>query len=688
MLFYGNLVGGPQERVIGFLRVSLSTDSIASGFSSIVLKGTIITILFLAVGALLSFQLAHRLTVPISRLNDGVKSIGAGKLGEKVDVATSDEIGDLARAFNEMSMLLDAREKEKLRLTEQLEHSKRLEALGTFAGGISHDFNNILSIIQHNMDLARMKSPAYIEDYITRSLEATKRGSSLVSQLMDFTTGSPQYDMAVNFGLLVQDTIRLFDAPNAPYRIQLNVQQGLWMVIGDTGQLHRVLVNLLSNARDAINEVADEVRLPGTGKHFIHIELSNVSMKERPVPGSAETEHREYVQMVITDNGCGMDRNVQERIFEPFFSTKKPGGTGLGLSTVYGIIKHHNGRIEVQSEPGRGTTFRILLPRSTQDIAIPVESEKETGEIIGGTETILLVDDEKTLLEAMEENLEDLGYTVHLAYNGKEALKLLRDEDNIDLVIMDHIMPEMTGIEVIQRMRELGISHEVILYSGTNLQQYTSLLEGVHYVSKPFNLADMSRKIRSILGSEQSVTMKSHFTRVGLHVTKEAAPPHLGNISDTFSAYRLFRHIVNDPREVFLALFLDSQNNLIAYENLSTGTTNQATVYPKEVVRLALMTNATGVLLIHNHPSGDHEPSEDDIVLTAAIVQACKVMDIVVKDHLIITEGSFTSLVADGYMSRNGIPVNDLDDDDDDDDDEADEDMDIYEDEDEDEDED
>jgi DNA repair protein RadC len=215
---------------------------------------------------------------------------------------------------------------------------------------------------------------------------------------------------------------------------------------------------------------------------------------------------------------------------------------------------------------------------------------------------------------------------------------------------MDHLMPEMTGLEVIQRMRKQGMDHKVIIYSGFKLDQHEPDFPGVRFLKKPFGTTELSQQIRDVLGPEQAVLYQTHMNRVRVHMQKTPSPPHMGVISDAGTVYRLCRNMADEPREVLVGLFLDNENKLIACEQLSTGTTNESRVYPREVVRYAVATNATAVILVHNHPSGNLEPSDVDLGMTMDVIRACNLIGVELHEHFIITQNGYTSIISDGYM--------------------------------------
>lgn len=643
-----------EERVIGFIRLGISKKKLIGSINKSLRDSIVILVIFIFIGSLVTFLLTRSITMPLIQLNKGVKAIGEGNLTTQLTVTTRDDIGKLAIAFNEMVRLLKKREEEKQRLSEQLNQSLRLEAIATLTAGIAHDFNNILSIIQSNMQLAERKVPDYVKDYIEKSLKATKRGSELVTRLMNFTDGSPLTISAVNIKLIANETIHLYENQmDSSIDVALDAQPDLWRAKGDAGQIQQIMINLYENACDAVMERAMNNERKADNKEnqhlAINISLKNITLNKDNFRNNPNASEGDYVLLSVEDNGCGMDNYSKQHMFEPFFTTKKSGsGTGLGLSTVYGIVKNHRGWIDVKSEVGTGTAFNVYLPRFTGENA-ESEQTQQPHEYIGGSETILLVDDETHILDAMKEKLEELGYMTITADSGEKAVEMLKkNKDEIALVILDYILPDISGVEVYQFIRKNKLKSKVIMHSGKDLGQISDFLDDVEYIQKPASLDELSIKVREVLGPEQRYPLRAGINRVKFYYLDEKTIPYNEELTDVETAYKLFRNIANEPRENFIALYLTANNKILAYDKLSSGTINKVVVYPREVVKGALFTNAASVILIHNHPSGDLHPSENDIIITAAIVQACQVMDINVLDHLIISRDDYYS------FSRNG----------------------------------
>lgn len=401
------------------------------------------------------------------------------ELGESMRiVATYEDISDRKRA-----------EEEKLDLERRLARAQKLESLGTLAGGIAHDFNNLLMGIQGNVSLMRMnldpshphhKRLGHIEEHVASSTDLT-------SQLLGFARGG-RYDVKpVSMNEIVKKSSAMFGRTTKEISMHRKYAKDRCVVEADRSQIEQVLMNLFVNAWHA---------MPGGGDIFIKTE--KVVLENTPYES---VQPGQYIKITVTDTGTGMDEQTRERIFDPFFTTKAMGrGTGLGLATVYGIIKGHKGMINVHSEPGHGTTFTMYLPASEMD---SVEEKKSAGQAPNGAETVLLIDDEPMILDVSCEMLESLGYRVYTAGSGQEAVALYTDKkDEIDLVVLDIIMPGISGSGTFDQLREINPSVKVLLASGYSIDGPAQEIMGRGcngFVQKPFLLEELSQRMREIL---------------------------------------------------------------------------------------------------------------------------------------------------------------------------------------------
>ncbi|MBI9074157.1 MAG: PAS domain S-box protein [Desulfatibacillum sp.] len=382
-------------------------------------------------------------------------------------------------------------EEERLKLEERLQQAQKLEAMGTLAGGVAHDFNNLLMGIQGNLSLMLLKledsDPLYTR--IKNIEQHIKNATGLTRQLLGFARSGKYQVTVTNLNELVSRTASMFGRTRKEIRIKQNLQEDIWPVEVDHGQIEQVLLNLLVNAWQA---------MPGGG--IIYLRSENVTMDNR-FAGSYCLPPGKYVRMSVTDTGDGMTPEVRKRVFDPFFTTKEiTRGTGLGLASAYGIIQNHGGIINVYSQEGQGATFNIYLPASAK--AIVEETEAETT-IVQGSETILLIDDEEVIISTGDEVLQALGYKTFVARSPHEALEIFKENmGKIDLVVMDMIMPEMQGFELYDHLVRIKPEVKVLLSSGYSLNgQATTIMEkGCDgFIQKPFNLEQLSQKIRDIL---------------------------------------------------------------------------------------------------------------------------------------------------------------------------------------------
>jgi PAS domain S-box-containing protein len=382
-------------------------------------------------------------------------------------------------------------EDERQKLEQQLVQAQKLEAIGTLAGGIAHDFNNLLMGIQGYASLTLLdldpSHPHY--ERITRIEEQVRKGTDLTRQLLGFARGGRYEVKPSGLNKIIAKTSAMFGRTRKEITIHHQFAEDLWTVEVDQGQMDQVFMNLYLNAWQA---------MPGGGELFL--ETGNAVLSEEQTFSYSFKPGR-YVKILVRDTGVGMDEKTRERIFDPFFTTKGMGrGTGLGLATVYGIIKGHKGFIDVDSVSGQGTTFTIYLPASDKEI---MEEPGEAGTITKGGETILIVDDEQMVLDVTKELLESMGYRVHTAGNGKDAVDVYQNrKGEIDLVILDMIMPGMSGGETFDRLHEINPGIKTLLSSGYSIngQAQEILDRGCNgFIQKPFLLKNLSRKVREIL---------------------------------------------------------------------------------------------------------------------------------------------------------------------------------------------
>ena len=386
---------------------------------------------------------------------------------------------------------------ERRALEQQLQQSQKMEAVGRLAGGIAHDFNNLLMVISGYSEflLERLGAEPHLRGPAQEIASASERASSLTRQLLAFSRKQMLAPRIVNLNDVASENLRMLTRMiGEDIDLVMVPSPNLWAVRADAGQIEQVIMNLAVNARDA---------MPSGGK--LTIETSNVTLDEDYARVHGPLRPGDYVMVAISDTGNGMDQETQSHIFEPFFTTKGPKGTGLGLSTVYGIVKQSGGYIWVYSEVGRGTTFKIYLPRvaSLEEPAAQVASPAQFQKVEPGTETILLVEDEANLRYLARQYLEKQGYKVIEAADGAVAMQIaVAHEAVIHLLLTDVIMPGMNGRELAQRISEIRPNVKVLYMSGytENVIGHNGTLDaGVRLLQKPFNLRDLKNKVREVL---------------------------------------------------------------------------------------------------------------------------------------------------------------------------------------------
>ena len=388
-----------------------------------------------------------------------------------------------------LNFLRDITQQKKLEI--QLQEARRMEALGTLARGIAHDFNNLLMGIQGRTSLMLMDTdfghPYYedlkgIEDIVRSAADMTK-------QLLGFARSGKYEVKPTDMNEVIQKSAQMFGRTKREIKIHTKYQENIWSVEADPSQIEQVLLNLYINAWQA---------MPGGGD--LYLQTDNLTLDEshskpyRLNPGK-------YVKISITDTGVGMDEAIRERIFDPFFTTKAMGrGMGLGLASVYGIIKNHDGIINVFSQRGEGTTFDIYLPASAKKVISGKTLQKKA---LKGTGTVLLVDDEDIIVSIWEKNLKTMGYDVITAKNGKEAIERYKENlARVDIVLLDMIMPEMGGGKTYDRLKEINPNVKVLLSSGYSIEGQASeiLKRGCNgFIQKPFRMRLLLKKMKEIL---------------------------------------------------------------------------------------------------------------------------------------------------------------------------------------------
>jgi len=404
-------------------------------------------------------------------------------------VSSADEPADVLEAIAE-----DVTERRVLE--DQFRQSQKMEAVGRLAGGVAHDFNNLLMVISGYTEviLAKLDGAHPLHEKGRAIQQAADRATTLTRQLLAFSRKQLLELKVVDVNAIVQDMERLL-SPLIGENVELvtRLASDAGHTRADAGQLEQVLMNLVVNAKDA---------MPGGGK--LSIQTQRVAVDETHGWGQTFIRPGNYVLLAVHDTGIGMDKETQSRIFEPFFTTKEKGkGTGLGLSTVYGIVKQSGGYVLVQSEKGKGTTFNIYLPRV--EAAADMTTAPVAGAAAGGSETVLLVEDEESVRQLVRETLEAKGYAVIEAEDGQRGLEAAtKFKGKIDLLITDVVMPGISGRELAQQLAHIRPEAKVLYLSGYTEDTIVSegaIESGTAFLQKPFTLQNLSRKVREVLGN-------------------------------------------------------------------------------------------------------------------------------------------------------------------------------------------
>jgi signal transduction histidine kinase/ActR/RegA family two-component response regulator len=427
------------------------------------------------------------------------------RLNEDLEQRVIDRTGELAKINEELRReIADRRraEKEREDLQMQLIQAQKLESLGRLAGGVAHDFNNMLAVILGYTELALLELTDQhgVRGGLEEVMAAAKRSANLVGQLLAFARKQMVNPVPIDLNDSLPGMLKMLRRLiGEDIDLAFMPAHALWKVRVDPSQLDQLLANLTINARDAI---------AGVGK--VSIETGNVTLDEEFCAVHPGCVPGDYVLLAVSDNGRGMDKETLSDIFEPFFTTKEMGmGTGLGLATVYGVVKQNDGFIYVDSELGQGTTFKIYLPRfESESVESPIGKTKEEVQI--GTETVLLVEDEEAVLKLGRILLEQLGYMVLTARAPNEAIRLAEVyAGRIDLLVTDVVLPEMNGRDLAERLTSIRPYMKCLYMSGYSanvIAQRAVLPAGVHFIQKPFMKEALAKKVRETLEQESKTS--------------------------------------------------------------------------------------------------------------------------------------------------------------------------------------
>jgi len=418
---------------------------------------------------------------------------------ERLEMVVEERTAELRHAVKDLKKEIVERQRaeaERKLLQAQLLQAQKMESIGRLAGGVAHDFNNILTAILSYAELSLMKLPEHdpLRGHLISIQEASEKAATLTHQLLAFSRRQVLEMKVVDLNDVIRGLAKMLtrmigeDMP-----LELRTGATASFVRADEGQIEQVLMNLAVNARDA---------MPSGGR--LVIETADANPDDAVLKSQGVADPGQYVMLSVTDSGAGMSAEVRERIFEPFFTTKELGrGTGLGLATVYGIVKQHGGHIIVDSEPGKGTIFRILLPLTAGPG--PQQAAEPSGPLPEGTETLLVVEDDELVRGLIDEVLAPLGYRVLTTASGDEALKTSDSfPGHVDLLLTDVVMPGMNGRQLAEVMRTRRPGIKVLFMSGYTQDALSTqgILEpGVALIHKPLRAGTLARQIRQVLDS-------------------------------------------------------------------------------------------------------------------------------------------------------------------------------------------
>jgi len=449
-------------------------------------------------GSALVYVISKSFLRPLANLVGGVRALGAGDFAYPLETSGGDEVGEVTRTFVGMRDSLQNAQKEQQQLEQRLRQAHKMEAIGRLAGGVAHDFNNLLTIIRGHSDLLLDRGGANgtERNSLEQIQKAADRAVGMTRQLLAFSRKQVLQPRVIDLNAIVGEMGKMLPrliGENIEYVFHPEPQ--LARVKADPGQVEQVVMNLAVNARDA---------MPGGGKLSVQIRIVDLDEAEAGKRPPMSPGH--YVLLSVTDTGIGMDEKTKAHIFEPFFTTKEVGkGTGLGLATVYGVVKQSGGFIWVESAPGRGTTFEIYLPNVSEAVA-EKERDGASAPLPRGSETVLVVEDEEGVRELAAEFLRRNGYSVLEARDGIEALEISsRFTGTIHVILTDIVMPRMSGTELLKKMKTTRPSAKAILMSGYSEQfktQKNSSADPFSVLQKPFSMNSLVEAVRVVLAAD------------------------------------------------------------------------------------------------------------------------------------------------------------------------------------------
>lgn len=512
-----SMAGGldTTANLLGSVRMERGTGDLADSIRHAVVLSISMAFVFWLTVSLFCYLVLRQLTRSFNALMHGIETMQGGDLTFRINIESDDEPGRAGRAVNNLAQALQQRGAENIRLQEerlnlerQMLHAQKLESLGVMAGGIAHDFNNLLQSILGNIDLASLNlvPDSAPHKYIDNARDSAKRAALLTNLMLTYVGKGLITKKELNLNELVRrNTEILKAATSAAVSMELCLAAEIPAIIADEAHIQQMVMNLISNAAESIETPPGLVRLTTGIQNCDQACLDASLMDEKPKPGR-------FVFLEVSDNGCGMGEDTLKRLFDPFFSTKF-AGRGLGMSAVMGIIKTHGGALFVESETGRGTTFKALFPipesalpaKAQEPVTSPPENGPSPEKTLSGT--ALVVDDEKAVLRVCAKMVTHCGFRVVTACDGIEAVAKFREQaEEIDIVLMDLTMPNMDGITAMSEIHRIRPDIKVILSSGFNAEELGERLTNQTpsgFIRKPYNMQALETEIRRVVQAPQ-----------------------------------------------------------------------------------------------------------------------------------------------------------------------------------------
>ena len=457
----------------------------------------VLTLCSLLFALLIAVGLSRRLSEPLRKLVQSAKKIGQKGLGAaEIPISGTAETRELGQVLEQMVVSLRKAEENRLNLEKQMLSAQKLESLGVLAGGIAHDFNNILLAITGNVEMAlrRIGKNGSPEKHLQRIKDAADKAADLSRQMLAYSGKGAFLVEQLDLNQLLEGMLQILEVSiSKKTTLQLDLTKPLPTIEADATQIRQIILNLILNASEAIGEEEGEIRI---ATRCIYCEEDDFQANWR----SKDYRAGDFVCLEVTDTGCGMAPETIERLFDPFFSTKFTG-RGLGMSAVLGIIRSHKGAINISSELGGGSSFQVFLPASGG--ALKKTEHSAAGDEWKAQGKVLLVDDEQTVRDVGTEMLNELGFSVITAVDGRDAVQVYQQNRDVDFVILDLTMPHMDGTECLRELKKINAAIKVLMSSGYSEQDVLQQQGSVGFVPKPYNIDCLEKAIRDVVGDQQ-----------------------------------------------------------------------------------------------------------------------------------------------------------------------------------------